>query len=454
MSTRGELGAVRYGAFPVVALATTVMLEQGERLSLAQAFDGIRDDFGVSDTALGALAAAMVLVGVLGGIPIGALADRWRRVSLLVIAMGVWTACMGLSAVAPAFAFLFVVRLGVGIVEANGPAAVSLLADYYPVAKRARMMGRYQLGSAVGGLIGVGLAGVLVDTFGWRAAFWLWVPLGVVVVFVLLRLPEPERGSQDRAFHVEETERIEADGVPGLLPDLALPPVRRQSDLDYSNASWAEVIRELMQIRSMWFGLLALTISSFLLGALGVWGIDFFKQQFDLTATRAGLFVPFIGGGAALGLVGGGELADRLLRRGVTNARVYVSSASSVLASVLLLPAFLTNSLGLSVVLLFIGSTCLTIPVAPSEALVTDVVPSELRGRAAAIRSVVRALSALAPLIVGALSDATDLPTALAIITPLYAIGGLVMLMAARTYPADLAFVAAASRRTMAPPPA
>ena len=89
----------------------------------------------------------MVLVGVVGGFPFGALADRWRRVTLMVIAMVVWTACMGLNAIAPTFAFLFVSRMGIGIVEANGPAAVSLMADYYPVANRARMMGRYQLGA-------------------------------------------------------------------------------------------------------------------------------------------------------------------------------------------------------------------------------------------------------------------------------------------------------------------
>ena len=103
--------AVKYGAYPVVALAATLMLEQGEKLSLAQAFDGIRAQFGVSDTALGALAAAMVLVGVVGGIPIGALADRWRRSLLLAIAMVIWTACMGLGAIAPGFVFLFIGRL-------------------------------------------------------------------------------------------------------------------------------------------------------------------------------------------------------------------------------------------------------------------------------------------------------------------------------------------------------
>jgi predicted MFS family arabinose efflux permease len=296
---------------------------------------------------------------------------------------------------------------------------------------------------------------VLIDTFGWRAAFWMWLPVGVVVVFVLRRLPEPERGAQDRAFHLESTTHVELDGEPGLVPELPVPelppvvdpPMRRDA------MGWRDVLSELVHIRSMWFGLMALTISGFLMNALGVWGIDFFKQEFDLTATKAGAFVPVIGAGAALGLLGGGELADRLLRRGVLNARVYVTAVSSVLASVILLPAFLTSSLVLAAVLLFFGSICLTVPVAPAEALVSDVVPVDLRGRAAAIRSIVRALAALSPLIVGVISDATDLSTALAALTPMYAIGGVVMLLAARTYPSDLAAVGAGAILPLQPAP-
>jgi hypothetical protein len=113
-------------------------------------------------------------------------------------------------------------------------------------------------------------------------------------------------------------------------------------------------------------------------------------------------------------------------------------------------PAFLTSSLPVAAVLLLLGSTSLTIPVAPSEALTSDVVPSPMRGRASAIRSIVRALAALSPLLVGQLADLTDLPTALALISPLYAIGGIVMLFAARTYPADLARATAETRRAMA----
>ncbi|MDP1793820.1 MAG: MFS transporter, partial [Acidimicrobiales bacterium] len=207
-----------------------------------------------------------------------------------------------------------------------------------------------------------------------------------------------------------------------------------------------DVLRELRKIPSMWFGLMALTVSGFFSSALAVWGIDYFKEAFDLSATQAGGYAGAIGAGAALGLIGGGEIADWLFKRGVVNARVYVTAVSSVLATAFFLPSFFTTNLAIGAPLLFLGSACMTAPVAPSEALTSDVVPGELRGRASSIRSIVRALSALAPLIVGFLADQFDLPTALAIISPLYAIGGLVMLLAAKTYPADLAFVAANAR--------
>ena len=442
--------AKRYGMYPLIALASGVALEQGERLSLAQALDGIRDEFGASDTMLGALSAAMVIVGVVGAFPMGILADRWRRGTLLGIAMVIWTACMGLSAIAPTLLFLFITRLGVGAVEANSPASYSLIADYYPVATRARMMGRYQMGAAVGGLIGVALAGPLVDELGWRSAFWMWIPFGIVSAALLFRVPEPTRGAQDRAFHIEERQRIDVDTEPGLLPNFDLPTPPRVGTLDYASASWREVMSELVRIRSMWFGLMSLTISSFLLGALGAWGIEFFKRAHDLSATEAGFAAPVVGAGAAVGLLGGGIVSDRLLKAGDLNARVHVTAVASVAASVFLLPAILTSSLPLATVLFFFGSLCLTAPVAPSEALVSDVVPGELRGRAASVRSVVRALSALAPVLVGTISDALDgdLRTALAVFVPLYAVGGLVMLLAARTYPADLAFAAAEAERT------
>jgi hypothetical protein len=76
-------------------------------------------------------------------------------------------------------------------------------------------------------------------------------------------------------------------------------------------------------------------------------------------------------------------------------------------------------------------------------------VPGALRGRAASSRSMLRSVASLSPLLVGVLSDALDenLGLALAMLSPLFAIGGGLMFLAAKTYAADLAFVAAESAR-------
>lgn len=440
--------AVGYGSYPVVALAATTALETGERSSLAQAVDGIQDSFHVSDRWIGALAAAMSVVGLLGAFPFGHLADRVRRTALLAGAMAVWTLCMGLNAIAPSFALLLATRLGVGAVEANGPATVSLLSDYYPVTIRAKMMGLYQSGALVGAAIGLGLGGVMVDRYGWRAAFWMWIPFGIATALVVARSPEPRRGDQDIDFHEDlAAEALGSVDAADLAGRLALPPPTRTGTLDYATATTREVYREIMRIRSMWFGVLALTISQALLAGLGFWGVEYYKRVYGLSASQAGLYTILFGLGAAVGVVGGGFVADNLLRRGIVNARVYVVAGSSIAATVVLLPAFVSTHLAVTVPFFLVGGFLLTIPVAPGEAMVTDVVVAQLRGRASTLRSVVRSISGLAPALIGVLSEATDLRVALIIVSPLYAIGGAMMLLAARTYPSDLAFVVAESHR-------
>ena len=446
------LGAVRratkYGWAPLVALAITVALESGERQSLSQAVDGIQDEFGVSDTAIGILPAAMTLIGVVGAFPMGILADRARRTWLLGGAMAIWAVCMGLNAMAGTYLLLFLCRMGVGAVEANSPAAVSLISDYYPVRDRARRMGLYQSGALVGALVGLLGGGIAVSAGGWRWAFAMWVPLGVVGALYVARQPEPTRGDQDADFH-HDLQPVSGTDVADLatISQIVLPEPTRTCDLDYRTASARDVGRELLRIPSMWFGVLSLTISQLLLNGLQFWGVEYFKRTHDLGAAAAGGVTALLGLGSVFGILGGGFLSDRLLGRGMLNARVYVVAWGSIAASAVLAPAFASTSLLLTAPLLFVGGALLTLPVAPAEALVSDVVVAELRGRAATVRSVVRALSALGPVLIGVLADAITLRWAVVVFTPLYAVGGLVMFAAARHYPVDVAFVVAESHR-------
>jgi MFS family permease len=99
----------------------------------------------------------------------------------------------------------------------------------------------------------------------------------------------------------------------------------------------------------------------------------------------------------------------------------------------------------------------LTLPIAPAEALLTDVVPPQLRGRGAMVRQIVRTASYAGPYLIGVVSVAitshsasasttVGLHWAIVAVCPLYALGGLIMLAAVRHYPRDIAYVVANAR--------
>jgi MFS family permease len=155
-----------------------------------------------------------------------------------------------------------------------------------------------------------------------------------------------------------------------------------------------------------------------------------------------------LGIGAVFGILAGGFLSDRYLKKGYINARVYVVAISSIAATAVLLPAFLSTTLLVAVPFFFLGGVFLTLPVAPAEALVSDVVVAQLRGRAATVRSIVRTASNGGAPLVGVLATAIGLRMAIVSIIPLYAVGGIIMFFAARSYPRDVAFVVAESKRT------
>lgn len=438
--------AVTYGLLPIAALGATVAVEAAERQSLAQAVNGIQAEFAISDTAIGLLPAAMIVIGVVGSVVIGILADRVRRTRLLGLAMAAWTVALAASATAPGYTSLFGARLAVGAVEGNGPAAVSLIGDYYPVRRRARMFGLYQSGALVGSLLGLLAGGVAVSLGGWRWAFWIWVPAGVAVAVWVWRVAEPARGAQDGDLSVEGLGGAGLTSVDAAAT-LDLPTPTRIGSLDYRGAGLATVVRELLRIRTMWLALVALTLSQFLLVGLQFWGVEFFKRAHDLSPTGAAGFTGLFGLGSAAGVLLGGFVSDRFLERGVVNARIFVVAAASIGAPLALVPGFLIGNIWATAPFFVIGGLLLTMPIAPGEAVLNDVVAAPLRGRASSLRGIVRSCGALSPVLIGLLSDAIGLRQALAAITPIYAVGGVVVLLATRSYPGDLAFVAAEADR-------
>jgi len=455
--------AVRYGWAPLVALAATMALGSGEVASLSQAVNGIQRTFHVSNTMVSLLPVSLSVVGVLGAIPFGFMADRRRRTFVLAAAMVAWTACMGLNGLAWSFGILLVFRLGVGFAEASGSAAVSLMGDYFPVTKRAAAMGWYNSGALFGSLIGFVLGGVAVSLGGWRWAFWFWVPLGVIVSLFIASRTEPPRGVQDVEFEAARAAAAAAIDSPIIGTSEAviafagrLPAPRRVGTLDYGSAGVNDVMRELFRIRSMWWALLSLTVAQCMAQALSFWAIPFFERVDHMSPVKAGAFAGILLPATIAGVIGGGFLADRLARRGILNARIYVVVGGAALSAVALPLGFASGNLLLTAILLLLGGCGITIPIAPSEALFNDVVVANLRGRAASVRSMVRAVSSVGSLVVGVLADhlggsgvghAAGLQHALIIFAPICGVAGMAFVFSRRSYGHDLAFVCAETAR-------
>ena len=108
------------------------------RQILAVMIEPIKNEFGVSDTAMG-LISGLAFAGVyaLLGLPAGRLADRMSRTRLLAISSLLWAVATMACGVAGSFLVLALARMAVAVSEApTTSASMSIIADLYPPHRR------------------------------------------------------------------------------------------------------------------------------------------------------------------------------------------------------------------------------------------------------------------------------------------------------------------------------
>ena len=119
-------------------------------------------------------------------IPVGWLADKTNRVSVLSLACAIWsaaTACCGLAATLSA-ARRRADAVGVG--EAGGvPPSYALISDYFPPGRRGTALGIYNLGPPIGAALGIAFGASIAAAFNWRDAFIVLGGVGVLAAIVV-----------------------------------------------------------------------------------------------------------------------------------------------------------------------------------------------------------------------------------------------------------------------------
>jgi predicted MFS family arabinose efflux permease len=326
-------------------------------------FPGIRAELGLSDTEL----------GIVGGL---AFSFVYAIASFVVVGLVVWSAATAASGLATGFGSLFAARFFTGVGEASlYPAAMSLIAERFPVAGRGRAMGIFGAAAAVGGGLGVGLGGFLAETLGWRAVFFLYGVAGLVFVPLLLSVPEAPRD-------------LDGDNRPE-------PPGR--------------VIGILLRDRRLW----VLWIAGMLMIAGGfgyaAWVPSLFVRTRGFEVAEAGYFFGIAAlAGGMVGSLAGGVLADRFRRRRLAG-ELDLSALVALAAMPLVALVLVTANLPLLVVGGLLGPIAIYAFFPPLQTVLTEIVPQRRLGLAYAINILFLAGigQALGPYVVGFVSDAT-----------------------------------------------
>lgn len=430
-------------------------VDAADRTILATVFEDVKEAFGATDAQLGMLTAAYSVVAALSVIPFGWLADSWHRVRLIALGFVPWSFAMLGTGLATSFAMMFAARIFLGTIEAtNGPSTPSLIGDYYRVEERGRVMGVFRVGTLVGSMLGLAAGGVLATLFGWRWAFIIWGSMGFVCGALVLRLlPEPQRGLPDAIHRAGDqlaaldrpapaTTGPRTDDSGGVPVEAAAPL------LDYRSLGVKQAAREIAKVRTMWLVFVAGAVGEFFMSGLGVWAPTFFRRYHGFNAAGAGGLVALLALSTVAGIIVGARASDRMLDRGRPSDRIRMAGLASLLSFPALGIAFALDPFWLVIPFFLASGFLIGLPHAALEAAALDTLVPRLRGRASALRSLLRiGATAGAPLVFGVLSDAYGLRTALLVTMPAVLVAGAITLMAVRSYASDMAFAQSEAMR-------
>src|SRR5262245_16061861 len=344
--------------FALIVLFAVNTLNFYDRQILGAVGETVRDEWKLSDTALGSLGTAFTLLYAVVGVPLGRLTDRYSRRWILCAGVTVWSVLTAASGVARNFNELFAVRLGVGSGEAVcAPASASLIGDLFPASKRARALSVFMIGLPVGIALSFLGSSLLEHRFGWRFTFYIAAIPGLICSVLVLLSWEPARGAA-------EAHKIQAGakrhGSPYLL---------------------------VLSIPTMWWIIASGALHNFNIYAIGSFLSPFLQRFHHVGKLNAGMISMVVFGLAGIpGLLIGGMLGDRLGKR-KAKGRLQVAASATLLSAPLMFIGLSMHPGAMVGFVLFagLGMTSMYAYYATVYAAIQDVIEPALRGTAMAL---------------------------------------------------------------------
>ena len=406
-------GLRKYGVSTFVVLAIIVALDNLQSSALAVLAPNIRSSFHVSSGAIVFVAGIAGGFLVLGILPMGWLADRFRRGPIIAVATFVFGLMVFLSGLAVNIFMFFCVRFGAGISQASTQTVHgSLLADTYPISLR----GRIGAGMGIATGIATALSPILVGSIasavggpnGWRWAFYILAVPIVVVAMIAFALREPPRGQHEKLDVLGE---VISDTQP-------VPP------------SFEAAFARITKIRTIKMCLIGFSAMGFGLFTAPVLGNLFLQQQYGLDAFRRGLIGTIGSIGVLVVLPFVGRYYDRLYHEDPAQALALIGKMLLPVAVIVPIQYFMPNAVLWTVLSVFVAMLTLSAFSLVGPVL-TSVAPYHLRGLTGAVGAIyLFFIGAMGGAILSALLDQAFGPrvAVIVVMVPTTIIGGLMII--------------------------
>src|SRR5277367_1581773 len=280
----------------IILVTAAIAMNYMDRSTLAIGNLKIREEFGISATAIGALGSAWALTYGLAQLPSGYLLDRVGPKMLVGLSMIVWSLFQAAGGIAGSYFQLMLARIGLGATEAPCfPSATRSTIDWFDVKDRGRPSGLYTSGADIGPTIAPPILTGLMLAFNWRVMFIVMGLAGIAAA-----------GFWFWAYRDPKT-------VPLAPEDEEYLRFSREAAASVSMKQWSSLFR----FRAMWVLMLGAFCTGYITWMYQTWLPAYLEMQQHISIAKTGFLasVPLIC--AFFGALTGGWLSDWLHARGM-----------------------------------------------------------------------------------------------------------------------------------------
>lgn len=408
----GYLFSRAYSNYVFILLFLLYLFDYADRMVVSSMFSSIQADWGISKTQCGWLVSVIYLSIGLLTFPISLLVDRWSRTKTVGIMAIFWSLATLLCAFTGNYVQLFLARVLIGFGEAGyAPGGSALISGMYPIEKRSKMIGFWNASIPIGSAIGVTMGGIIAMSLGWKHAFGIVAIPGLIIAILFLFVKDYK--TVDLSYIDKKNSKIKMEKK--------------------------DIVKEFVSRPSVIFTYFGMAFVVFVTTALLVWLPTYFEVQRGLDAKSAGAMAGAVMVMALVGAPLGGLIIDKWSKT-KANARLLFPAITTMLSSILLFVSltYLTGS-GQLVVLFVFGILVMAF-IAGAAAVTQDVIHPGLRATSYSFAVLVQNLlgSFMAPIVIGAIIDATDIKTAFTLLPVALVIASAMFFAGSMYYERDL----------------